>query len=52
LKLFCQGDAGKREPDFLFSTRAAYADSAFPAERLRMLAENNLQFISYPESVS
>lgn len=32
-----QSEAGKR-PDFLFPSQAAYAESAFPAERLRMLA--------------
>lgn len=29
---------GDKKPDFLFPSAAAYADSAFPAERLRMLA--------------
>jgi len=33
-----EADAGKRGPDFLFPSRAAYADPAFPAGRLRMLA--------------
>jgi hypothetical protein len=33
-----EGDPGKRGPDFLFPSRAAYADGAFPANRLRMLA--------------
>lgn len=29
---------GDKKPDFLFPSAAAYADNAFPAERLRMLA--------------
>lgn len=29
---------GDKKPDFLFPSAAAYADSTFPAERLRMLA--------------
>jgi hypothetical protein len=33
-----EADAGKRGPDFLFPSRAAYSDPAFPARRLRMLA--------------
>jgi EcoRII C terminal/Restriction endonuclease EcoRII, N-terminal len=33
-----EADAGKRGPDFLFPSRAAYADPAFPPARLRMLA--------------
>jgi hypothetical protein len=33
-----EADAGKRGPDFLFPSSAAYADPAFPPTRLRMLA--------------
>ena len=33
-----ESDPGKRGPDFLFPSSAAYADGAFPANRLRMLA--------------
>lgn len=33
-----ESDRGKRGPDFLFPSAAAYADPAFPATRLRMLA--------------
>jgi hypothetical protein len=33
-----EADPGKRGPDFLFPSRAAYADASFPAARLRMLA--------------
>jgi hypothetical protein len=33
-----EADAGRRGPDFLFPSRAAYADSSFPTKRLRMLA--------------
>ncbi len=33
-----EADAGKRGPDFLFPSSAAYSDPAFPAGRLRMLA--------------
>jgi hypothetical protein len=33
-----ESDPGKRGPDFLFPSGAAYADPAFPAARLRMLA--------------
>ena len=33
-----ESDPGKRGPDFLFPSGAAYADPSFPAARLRMLA--------------
>src|SRR5580700_1087011 len=33
-----ESDPGKRGPDFLFPSSAAYADGGFPANRLRMLA--------------
>ena len=33
-----EADRGKRGPDFLFPSAAAYADPTFPAARLRMLA--------------
>jgi EcoRII C terminal/Restriction endonuclease EcoRII, N-terminal len=33
-----ESDPGKRGPDFLFPSSAAYADGAFPTNRLRMLA--------------
>lgn len=33
-----ESDPGKRGPDFLFPSGAAYADPAFPAAKLRMLA--------------
>jgi hypothetical protein len=33
-----EADLGKRGPDFLFPSRAAYADGGFPVNRLRMLA--------------
>jgi hypothetical protein len=33
-----ESDPGKRGPDFLFPSSAAYANGAFPANRLRMLA--------------
>jgi len=33
-----EADPGKRGPDFLFPTCAAYADPSFPPARLRMLA--------------
>jgi hypothetical protein len=33
-----EADPDKRGPDFLFPSRAAYANASFPTERLRMLA--------------